>query len=106
MRPTLPYETYRRYGYGMSEGTHELPITDARDRLADVVNAAAYGGQSTYLTRRGRRVAVIMPAEAAEAAERWEDAQLNRLADEAVEEMEQSGEAPVSLEQARREFGL
>lgn len=83
----------------MSENVHELPITDARDRLADVVNEAAYASQMTYLTRRGRRVAVIMPVEAAEAAERWEDEQLGRLADEAVEEMARTGEQPAPLDE-------
>jgi prevent-host-death family protein len=43
-----------------------MPISDARDHLADVVNRAVYGGEATYLTRRGRRLAVIVsPAELA-----------------------------------------
>ncbi|HEX5493077.1 MAG TPA: type II toxin-antitoxin system prevent-host-death family antitoxin [Mycobacteriales bacterium] len=90
----------------MSENAHELPITDVRDRLADVVNDAAYGGQITYLTRRGRRLAAIVSVETAEAAERWEDAQLGHLADEALAEMTRTGERPVSLDEVRREFTL
>jgi prevent-host-death family protein len=43
-----------------------MPISDAREHLADVVNRAAYGGEPTYLTRRGRRLAVVVsPAELA-----------------------------------------
>jgi prevent-host-death family protein len=43
-----------------------MPISDAREHLADVVNRAVYGGEATYLTRRGRRLAVIVsPAELA-----------------------------------------
>jgi prevent-host-death family protein len=43
-----------------------MPISDAREHLADVVNRAVYGGEATYLTRRGRRLAVILsPAELA-----------------------------------------
>lgn len=90
----------------MSNTARELPITDARGRLADVVNEAAYGGQVTYLTRRGRRLAAIMPVEAAEAAERWEDEQLGRLADEALDEMARTGEQPTPLAQVRRELGV
>jgi prevent-host-death family protein len=90
----------------MSEHAQELPITEARERLADVVNETAYGGGVTYLTRRGRRMAAIVPIEAAEAAERWEDDQLGRLADEALAEMERTGEKPVPLDELRRELGL
>ena len=63
----------------MSGNAHEMPVTDVRDRLADVVNEAAYGGRVTYLTRHGRRLAAIVPVETAEAAERWEDEQLGLL---------------------------
>jgi len=37
-----------------------MPISDARDQLADVVNRAVYGGTPTHLTRRGRRLAVVV----------------------------------------------
>jgi prevent-host-death family protein len=43
-----------------------MPISDAREHLADVVNRAAYGGESTYITRRGQRLAIVMsPAQLA-----------------------------------------
>jgi prevent-host-death family protein len=90
----------------MSENAHELPITDARGRLAEVVNEAAYAGHVTYLTRRGRRLAAIMPVEAAEAAERWEDEQLGKMADEAFEDMASTGQEPIPVEQMRRELDL
>lgn len=90
----------------MSEKPRDLPITDARDRLADVVNEAAYTGQVTYLTRRGRRLAAIVSVQAAEAAERWEDEQLGRMADDALAEMTRTGETPVALDEVRRELGL
>jgi mRNA interferase RelE/StbE len=37
-----------------------MPISDARDHLADVVNRAVYGGTVTHLTRCGRRLAAIV----------------------------------------------
>lgn len=90
----------------MSENAHNLPITEARDRLAEVVNEAAYTGQVTYLTRRGRRLAAIVSVQAAEAAERWEDERLGRMADDALAEMTRTREAPVALDEVRRELGL
>lgn len=39
-----------------------MPISDAREHLADVVNRAVYGGEATYLTRRGRRLALVVSA--------------------------------------------
>jgi prevent-host-death family protein len=44
----------------MSEAAAEMPISDARDQLADVVNRAVYDGTPTHLTRRGRRLAVVV----------------------------------------------
>lgn len=38
-----------------------MGIAEARKRLADLVHAAAVHGTVTYLTSRGRRVAVIAP---------------------------------------------
>lgn len=90
----------------MSENVHEVPITDARGRLADVVNEAAYTGQVTYLTRRGRRLAAIVSVETAEAAERWEDEQLGRLADDSLAEMTRTGQPPIPLGEVRDELGL
>lgn len=42
----------------------ELPVSEARDRLAEVIDGARRTGEPVYVTRRGRRVAVIMDAEA------------------------------------------
>lgn len=97
---------YEAYDPDMAGTTHEVPISRARERLADVVNEAAYTGQVTYVTRRGQRLAAIVSVETAEAAERWEDEQLGRMADEALAEMRQSGEEPVPLDEVRDELGL
>ncbi len=50
-----------------------MPISEARDQFSDVVNRAAFGGEKTYITRRGRRLAVVaspdqLAADQAEAA--------------------------------------
>lgn len=45
----------------------EIPVSEARPRLAELVEGAAHG-QVTYLTRHGRRVAAIVPADLPEKA--------------------------------------
>ena len=40
----------------------EITVSDARARLADVVDAARIGHDPIYLTRRGRRVAAVIDA--------------------------------------------
>lgn len=55
----------------------ELAVSEARDRFADAIEQARRSGEPVYVTRRGRRVAVIVDAEAyervVEAAEDAED---------------------------------
>jgi prevent-host-death family protein len=41
----------------------ELSVTDARARLADVVDAARVGHDPVYLTRRGQRIAAVIDAD-------------------------------------------
>jgi prevent-host-death family protein len=38
----------------------EIPVTQARDELADLVNRAAYGHERIVLTRHGRPVAALV----------------------------------------------
>lgn len=73
----------------------ELPATEARNRMAELLDAVAEGN-FVYLTRRGKRVAALMPADVAENYERVEDEYWARRADEA---REQAGDA-VPWEQA------
>ena len=47
----LPYEV------------HEMTTTEARKRLPELVNMAAYGHVTTVLVRDGRRLARIVPEE-------------------------------------------
>ncbi|MCD0480954.1 type II toxin-antitoxin system Phd/YefM family antitoxin [Streptacidiphilus sp. ASG 303] len=41
----------------------DIPVTQARAALADLVNRVAYGGERIALTRHGRTVAALVPAE-------------------------------------------
>jgi len=44
----------------------ELAVSEARDHLAAAIDQARRSGEPVYVTRRGRRVAVIVDAEAYE----------------------------------------
>jgi prevent-host-death family protein len=48
----------------------EMSISDARDDLADIVSRAHHADRITYVSRRGKRVAAIVPAALTEALER------------------------------------
>ncbi len=63
-------ETYDLY-------MQEIAVSQARDHLAEVIEEARRSGEPVYVTRRGRRVAVIVDADAydrvVEAAEDADD---------------------------------
>lgn len=84
-----------------------MSLTDARGRLADVVDTARTAHDPVYLTRRGRRVAAIVDADdldrLLEAAEDLADL---AAADEAREEMARTGAEPVPWEQVKADLGL
>jgi prevent-host-death family protein len=45
---------------------NELAVSDARNHLADAIEQARRSGEPVFVTRRGRRVAVIVDSEAFE----------------------------------------
>ena len=51
----------------------ELSIAEAREQFSEAINRAAYGKERIFVTRRGRRLAVIVPVEDIEALEAIED---------------------------------
>ncbi len=52
----------------------QVPITDARDDLAEVVNRVSYRGERIVLTRRGKRLVALVPIADLELLERLENA--------------------------------
>lgn len=84
----------------------ELTVSDARARLADVVDAARVRHDPIYLTRRGQRVAAVIDAEDLDrlisAAEELADIEAAR---EARAEMA-DGEEAVPWEQVKADLGL
>lgn len=83
----------------------EIPITDARGRLASIIDTAHRG--PVYLTRRNRAVAAIIDVD--ELHQLIEDADELadiRAVDAAWEETERLGEAPIPWEDVKRDLGL
>ncbi len=80
----------------------ELSLTDARNRLPELVETTVRDGGIVYLTRYGRRLAAIVPTDIAENYERMENAYLSALADEAKADTD----APLSTAELIKELGL
>ncbi len=84
----------------------EFSVTEARARLADVVDEARVGHVPVFLTRRGRRVAAVIDAGDLERlVEVAEDLADIRAAQEARDELA-AGEIAVPWEQVRADLGL
>jgi prevent-host-death family protein len=62
----------------------DIPITEARENFAEMINRAAYGHERVRLTRRGKPEAAIISAEELDYFETLEDAQDVLLAREAM----------------------
>lgn len=86
----------------MPAAPEDLPAAEARRGFARVIGQAEHAGVTTYITSHGRRVAAIVPVEAAEALERLEDEALVAMARKALDE---PGE-PVTHDEVLAELGL
>lgn len=42
--------------------TYEIPVTQARAALADLINRAVYGGERVVVTRHGKPIAALVSA--------------------------------------------
>lgn len=83
-----------------------MTLTDARARLADVVDAARVEHDPVFLTRRGRRVAAVIDAEdlerLIEAAEDLADILAARRARDEIS----AGAEPIPWDQVKADLGL
>jgi prevent-host-death family protein len=78
--------------------------TDARERLADVLNRVAYAKDRVRITRRGKEVAAVVPIEDLELIERLEDEIDIREAKKALAEVQKHGTIP--WEKVKEDLGL
>jgi antitoxin Phd len=90
------------YGKGMSEMT----VSNARARLADVVDVARVEHDPVYLTRRGQRVAAVIDADDLDrliaAAEDLADIEAAAAARAEMDD----GEPAIPWEQVKADLGL
>lgn len=85
----------------------DLSISEARERLADVVDQARSLHQPVFLSRRGRRVAAVIDADDLDRLlDLAEDMADIRAAEAARAEMRETGELPVPWDDVRAELGL
>ena len=79
-----------------------LTASDAREHFADLLEKARHTGERTIITRRGRKLAAVVPVEDLELLEELED--LVDLA--AVREALRERDKAVSYEEFRKNLGL
>jgi antitoxin Phd len=84
----------------------EMTVSDARARLADVVDAARVNHDPVYLTRRGHRVAAVVDADDLDrliaAAEDLADIEAARAARDEIAD----GAATIPWDQVKADLGL
>ncbi len=84
----------------------EITLSDARARLADVVDAARVGHDPVYLTRRGQRVAALIDADDLDrliaAAEDLGDIEAAKAARQEIAD----GEPAIPWDQVKADLGL
>jgi prevent-host-death family protein len=85
-----------------------ISITEARAALADLLNRIYYGIEDYIITRRNKKLAVLITPQRyrlfLELLERYEDEIDNREAERALEEARKEG--TISLEELKAELGL
>lgn len=85
----------------------EMTVTDARTRLADVVDEARVNREPVYLTRRGTRVAAVIAADDLDALLRAaEDLADIEAARAAREEIVETGNTPIPWDDVKADLGL
>ncbi|GAA3544491.1 type II toxin-antitoxin system Phd/YefM family antitoxin [Nocardioides daeguensis] len=85
----------------------EMTVTEARARLADVVDEARIQHDPVFLTRRGRRIAAVVDADQLDQLiEAAEDLADIRAAAAARAELDEPGTAAIPWEQVKADLGL
>ena len=80
----------------------ELNMVQVRDRLADVINRVAYGGERVVLKRRAKDVAAVVSMEDLKLLEELED----RADVKAALRARKEGGKPIPLAQLESELGI
>ncbi len=73
--------------------SRSLTVSEARDRLADVIGQVQFGGERVTISKRGKPVAVVVSVEDAAFLDEMEDRALAELAMARLAEYERTGES-------------
>jgi prevent-host-death family protein len=82
----------------------DISTVELRENLSEAVNRAAFGKERIVLTRRGRKLAGIVPYEDVELLEALEDKKDIEDAKKALKEAAKKG--TISIERLKKELGL
>lgn len=77
--------------------TSEIPVTQAREELADLINRVAYGHERIILTRHSKPVACIVPPEDLAQLEEREQERMNLAHPGTAPDTTSAGTAPDTL---------
>ncbi|WP_037918492.1 type II toxin-antitoxin system Phd/YefM family antitoxin [Actinacidiphila yeochonensis] len=80
---------------------HDVPVTQARAQLAELVNRVVYGGEQVVLTRHGKPLVALVSAADLERLR-----ELDARAESLTTSVLSSVEAPVSARGERQRFGI
>ncbi|WP_328441759.1 type II toxin-antitoxin system Phd/YefM family antitoxin [Streptomyces sp. NBC_00444] len=83
---------------------YEIPVTQARAELADLINKVVYGGERVVVTRHGKPLVALVSAADLERLERLQD--LPEPADEQVISSVSAVRELASAPRERQRFGI
>ncbi len=90
--------------YRLEMSMDSVNTTEAREKLADVINRVAYAKDRVRITRRGKQVAAVVPIEDLELLEHMEDQIDIREAKKALTEARKHGTIP--WDEVKKDLGL
>ena len=88
---------------------HHIPVSDFKNKIAEVVNRVAYAGERVLLQRHGKDVAALVSMKelkVLEEIERMEDEIDLKEARKALNEIKSGKEKVVPWDRNRKNFGL
>ena len=89
------------------ESTSHVTLAEARERIAELLAGVAGGRERVVIEEGGRVVGALVTAEDLRMLlDLAEDLEYLTAAQEALDEMERTGEKPIPYQDVRREFGL
>jgi prevent-host-death family protein len=90
------------YNFGMTK----VSTAVARKQFSDMVNRASYAKERVALTRYGKTLAAIVPAEDLAWLEAMEDRIDSEDAEKALAEMKTKGEKPIPWASVKKRLGM